>query len=94
MTAMSNTDWLAVALFVWAMALMYRMDRLGKQLEAVCRVLQLEMSEATGNGQRKRALMTEWRGDEAENRKASRASWWFWGIIGVVAATLIIMSRN
>jgi hypothetical protein len=82
---MSNTDWgylLAFAAWLW---LLYRLDRLGKQLEAVCAVLQVEMAELVGNEDRASEILRERREDRAEAKKANRQFWIFWGIIGAVA---------
>jgi cell division protein FtsB len=86
-TDMSKADWnwaflLAVAALVW---LGYRLDRLGKQLEAVCAVLQVEMAELVGNENRAKEILREREEDRAEAKKANRQFWITWGVIGAVA---------
>jgi hypothetical protein len=65
--------------------LMWRLDRLGKQLEAVCAVLQVEMAELLGNEDRVNEILKERRQEHAERKKANRQFWITWGVIGAGA---------
>ena len=79
---MDKAEWtflLAFAPWLW---LVYRLDRLGKQLEAVCAVLQVEMAELVGNEDRANEILRERREDRAEAKKANKQFWVFWGLIG------------
>jgi hypothetical protein len=51
---------------------MWRLDRLGKQLEAVCAVLQVEVAELLGNEDRVNEILKERRQEHAEQKKANR----------------------
>jgi hypothetical protein len=66
----------------------WRLERLGKQLEAVSHLLQLEMAELTGNEERANELREEWREDRAEAKKENRKLWITWGVIGAAALVL------
>jgi hypothetical protein len=65
--------------WVW---LAWRLDRLGKQLEAVSILLQIEMAEVVGNEARANELYEERRQDLAEQKRAKRQFWITWGVIG------------
>jgi len=80
---MSNAEWgflLAAGIAFW-----WRLDRLGKQLEAVSRLVIQEMAELLGNEDRVQELVEEWRQDQVEAKRATRQSLIGWGIIGAAA---------
>jgi hypothetical protein len=82
---MSKADlYLLVAGFVFFW-LVWRLERLGKQLEAVSHLLQMEMAELIGNEERANELREEWRQDRAERKKENRQMWITWGVIGAAA---------
>jgi hypothetical protein len=70
---MSNTGWtyLLVAGCAW-LWLAARLDRLGKQLEAVSHLVRQEMAELVGNEDRAKELLEEWTQDQAEEKKDKR----------------------
>jgi hypothetical protein len=72
---------------------MWRLDRLGKQLEAVCAVLQVEMAELLGNENRVNEILKERRQEHAERKKANRQFWITWGFIGA-GARLVVVHRQ
>jgi hypothetical protein len=77
---MSTVEWgflLAAGIAFW-----WRLDRLGKQLEAVSRLVIHEMAELLGNEERLQELVEEWRQDQAEAKRATRQFLITWGIIG------------
>jgi hypothetical protein len=83
---MSKTDWgylLAGGFVVWWFA--WRLERLGKQLEAVSYLVRVEMAELVGNEDHARELLEERRQDQAEEKKANRQFWITWGVIGAGA---------
>jgi hypothetical protein len=83
---MSNTEWtyLLVAGCAWWW-LAARLDRLGKQLEAVSHLVREEMAELVGNKDRAKELLEEWTQDQAEEKKDKRRFWITWGVIGAAA---------
>ena len=68
---------------------MVRLDRLGKQLEAVCHYI---IYELTPDNDRKRELMDLRRETLKEEAKEKRQFWLFWGIIGALALIWAIYS--
>jgi hypothetical protein len=79
---MSKAEWvyLLVAFAFW-----WRLDRLGKQLEAVSHLVRQEMAELLGNEDRVQEMLEEWRQDEAEQKKANRQTLIAYGVVGAVA---------
>lgn len=88
---MGNDDWLGIALFFWAMILMYRLDRLGRQLEAVSETLKAEIVGITDGGVAKRELVSKWRANYDDKQKASRRFWWTAVFIGIGAVWLVVV---
>lgn len=69
----------AVPVFI----VMMRLDRLGKQVEAVCHLIQLEIAE--NNPDRKHQLLTDRRQEHEQTKKDARQFWMFWGgLVGFV----------
>ena len=62
-----------------------RLDRLGKQLEAVSHLVRQEMAELLGNEDRVEELLEEWRQDRVEQKKANRQFLITWGVVGAGA---------
>jgi hypothetical protein len=62
-----------------------RLDRLGKQLEAVSYLVRVEMAELIGNEDRANELLEERRQDREEEKKANRQMWITWAVIGAAA---------
>jgi hypothetical protein len=71
----------AVPVFI----VMMRLDRLGKQIEAVCHLIQLEIAE--NNPDRKHQLLSDSRQEHEQTKKDTRQFWMFWG--GLVAFVLV-----
>jgi hypothetical protein len=83
---MSN-DWIyfifaGLAAWLW---LAWRLNRLGKQLEAVSMLVRIEMAEVVGNEERANELYEERRQDLAEQKKARLQFWITWGVIAAAA---------
>jgi hypothetical protein len=72
--------WL-VLVYVWTLMLMGRLDRLGKQMEAVFFRLAMEIARTED---RRDELRDEWNDIYKQAAKERRQFWWFWGIIGAV----------
>lgn len=60
---------------------MQRLDRLGRQVEAVRDTLQMEVARTP---ERRAELSTEWKENRELEAKDKRQFWWTWSIIGVV----------
>jgi hypothetical protein len=82
---MSDTTFFFLAALGAWMWLAWRLDRLGKQLEAVCGVLQVEMAELVGNEDRANEILRERREDRDEAKKATRQFCVTWAVIGAAA---------
>jgi hypothetical protein len=67
--------------YVWTLMLISRLDRLGKQMEAVFYRLAMEIARTED---RRDELRDEWRDIQKQATKEGRQFWWFWGIIGAV----------
>jgi hypothetical protein len=64
-----------------AFAFWWRLDRLGKQLEAVSHLVRQEMAELVSNEERARELRDEWKQDQDEQKKAIRRMWIFMAVV-------------
>lgn len=91
---MGNEAWLLLAVFAVTFVVMRRLDRLGNQLEAVCRLIQLELAEAVHNEKRQRELRDERDTEIKEAAQAQRQAWWTWGIVGAIALAWAIFSKS
>jgi hypothetical protein len=56
----------------------WRLDRLGKQLEAVCTNIKVEL---TPDDDRKRELIKEWKENTGRQSKDARQSFIFWALV-------------
>jgi uncharacterized membrane protein YraQ (UPF0718 family) len=70
-----------VAIYVAMWVVMARLERLGKQLEAVQSVIREEIATSA---ERKREIINEWRDNRDEEAKEARRFWLFWGIAGAM----------
>jgi hypothetical protein len=79
---MSN-DW-SVYIFVFVMAaiLMARLDRLGKQLEAVHASIRMDVARTEDE---RDEIMSEWKQTTKDATKEARQFWIFWGVVGAAA---------
>ena len=75
-------------LAVW---LMFRTDRLGRQMEAVMHVIQLEITRH--DDERQRELREMWKSDKEEGRKERRMQWIGGGIMVAIAIGWSLLSR-
>jgi hypothetical protein len=71
--------YLAIYIAMWVV--MARLERLGKQLEAVASVVREEIATAA---ERKQEIRDEWRYNKAQEAKDARGFWTFWGIVGAM----------
>lgn len=79
---MSTQDWTPyVLIFLVAALILWRLDRLGKQLEAVRDLLLLEL----GNEETKSEILQQRAWDKEERKKSARQFWIFWGVVCAAA---------
>jgi len=87
---MSN-DWIVYGLGASVFLLMWRLDRLGKQLEAVCANIK---SELVPSEDRRREILSEWKAEKDEAAKETRWQWIWGGIIGALLLGWYAFTRN
>jgi hypothetical protein len=87
-----RNDW-AVYIFVFVMAaiVMARLDRLGKQLEAVCVSIRVDVARTE---EEREEILSGWKQGKKEAAKDARQFWIFWGIIGAAALAWNILARH
>jgi hypothetical protein len=71
-----------LAIYIAVAVVLGRLDRLGRQLEAVSSVIR---SDLATTAERKAELLSNWRDGQQEATKEARQSWVFWGVMGGVA---------
>lgn len=76
--------WIVVAVFVAAAMIMTRLDRMGRQIEAVYTLLRADLPRNAGE---RDEILAEWRDTRKQEAKDRRNSWLFWGAI---AAALLV----
>jgi hypothetical protein len=71
-------------IFVLAMAaiVLARLDRLGRQVEAVSIHIRADISRTA---EEREEILSEWKEAQKESAKDARQFWIFWGIVGVAA---------
>jgi hypothetical protein len=88
---MSGQDWPPyVIVLLLAGLIMWRLDRLGKQLEAVRDHLLIEL----GSEETRSEVLQEREWEKKERRKERRQFWAFWGIVGLAAIIWYAASRH
>ena len=87
---MSN-DWIVYGLGASVFLLMWRLERLGKQLEAVCADIKMELAPSQD---RRDEFLAEWKRDRDDAAKERRQQWIGAGIIGALLLGWYIFSRN
>lgn len=80
---MSDEHW-AIFIFVWVMAtyILARLDRLGKQVEAVSAMIRSDIAHTQ---EERDVIMREWKENQQQAAKEARQFWIFWGIVGAAA---------
>jgi hypothetical protein len=79
---MSDQEWIVGAVFVAAVMIMSRFDRLGWQLEAVCVMIRADLPVNDRD-----EIMREWKESKKQAAKEAQHFWLFWGAVG--AAVLV-----
>jgi hypothetical protein len=80
---MSDEHW-AIIIIVWVMTtyILARLDRLGKQVEAVSAMIRSDIARTQ---EERDVIMREWKENQQQTAKEVRQFWIFWGIVGAVA---------
>jgi hypothetical protein len=76
---MSDQYWIVVV-FVATAIIMTRLDRIGRQLEAVCMMIRADLPINDRD-----EIMREWKENRAQEKKGARQFWIFWGVVGAAA---------
>jgi hypothetical protein len=85
-------DWpLYILVFGSVGLVMVRLDRLSRQLDAVCASIKEEL---VPDEERKREILEEWKNDRREAAKEVRQFWIFWGIIGAAVLAWMIVRHT
>lgn len=66
--------------------IMARLDRLGKQMEAVSALIRSDLARTE--------IIGEWKGNKAQAAKDARQFWTFWGIVGAAALCCYLFSHR
>jgi hypothetical protein len=87
---MSN-DWIVYGLGASVFLLMWRLDRLGKQLEAVCAIIRIDLAPSEA---RRGKFLTERKQAREDAAKEQRQQWIGAGIVGALLLGWYIITRN
>ena len=80
-----------VLIFGALLLVIARLDRLGRQFEAVSALIR---SELVTDEHRKDEIISEWKNAQKETAKEARRFWIFWSIVGAVVLGWIIMQSR
>ena len=88
---MSDEHWtLYIIIFAATALLMARLDRLGKQLEAVSTLIR---SDVARTKEQCDEIHREWKENQQQATKDARQFWTFWGIVGAAAAGWFVLTH-
>jgi hypothetical protein len=77
---MSDEHWtIFVIVGVIAVMIMARLDRLGKQLEAVSAIIRSDLARTE---EERDGVLREWKEDKQQAANDARQFWTFWGLVG------------
>ncbi|XSC42000.1 hypothetical protein ACF1BQ_025575 [Bradyrhizobium sp. RDT10] len=80
---MSDERWMIfVVVGVLTAMIMARLDRLGKQIEAVSVMIRSDLARS---GEERDEVIQEWNDNKQQAAKDARQFWAFWGIVGAAA---------
>jgi hypothetical protein len=87
-----GNDW-GVYIFVFIMAaiVMARLDRLGRQLEAVSADIRADVARTEDE---RMEILNEWKEAQKQAAKDNRQFWIFWGIVGAVAVIWAMITHR
>jgi hypothetical protein len=76
-----SDDWsIYILAFVIGAIVLARMDRLGKQLEAVSAMIRADLARTEDD---RSEIMSSWKQSQKDQAKDSRQFWIFWGVVCV-----------
>ncbi len=78
---MSEFDILLVIAFGYVL---WRLDRIGRQIEAVSADIKVEVAELLGNEERASETLREWKENKQQATKDTRQMLIFWGVIAAL----------
>jgi hypothetical protein len=80
---MSDEHWMIfVVVGVLTAMIMARLDRLGKQLEAVSALIRSDLARSA---EERDEIIGEWKDSKQQAAKDARQFWTFWGVVGAAA---------
>jgi hypothetical protein len=87
-----GNDW-AVYIFVFVIAaiVLARLDRLGKQLEAVCAEIRADVARTEDD---RTEILTEWKQAQKDAAKDTKQFWILWGIVGAAILAWNILTHH
>jgi hypothetical protein len=87
-----GNDW-AIYIFVFIMAaiVMARLDRLGRQLEAVSADIRADVARTEDE---RMEILSEWKEAQKQAAKDNRQFWIFWGIVAAVAVIWAMITHR
>jgi len=88
---MSKFDILLLLGFTY---LAWRLDRVGKQIEAVSADIRAEVAELLGNEEKAEETLREWKGDRQQAAKDTRQMLIFWGVVVALYAGWQLMKTH
>jgi len=83
-----SNEWIVYAVMF---LVLWRLDRLGKQLEAVCANIRAELAPTEDRG---REIITEWNEIQRQQAKDRWQFFVFWGLVVTAIIAWKILSRN
>jgi uncharacterized protein HemX len=78
---MSNEFYILLVGFGYVL---WRLDRIGKQIEAINADIRMEVAELLGNEERANETLREWKENKQQAAKDTRQMLIFWGVIVAV----------
>jgi len=86
-----GNDWgIYIFVFVIGMIVMARLDRLGRQLEAVCVSIRADVARTEDE---RDEILSEWKQAKKDARRTSWQFWIFWGIVAGAGLVWAIIKR-
>ena len=89
---MSDEHWIIVTIvFVTGAMTLMRLDRLGKQLEAVSSFIRSDLARSENE---RDEILREWKENKQQAAKDARQFWIFWSIVGAAALGWYVFSHR
>jgi Sec-independent protein translocase protein TatA len=73
-----SADWVIVVIVAVGAIVMRRLDRIGRQLEAVCVSIRRDVAKTESE---RDEIMQEWLENKKQAAKEERQAWIFWGVV-------------